>query len=123
MGLFRRKAQVVDAEHLLQEMPTTGAPDPLTPGGVSADFRLTVQDIFSIKGRGTVVTGQIESGTVSVGSTVAQSRQGQLVRRVQVTGVEMFRKKLDTAKAGDNVGLLLDSVGRDDLAGGDVLSA
>src|SRR4051812_17516460 len=98
MGLFRRKAQVVDAEHLLREVPPDGsALDPgavtqagaadLPPEGASADFALTVQDIFAIKGRGTVVTGRIESGTVSVGSTVAQSRQGQQVRRVKVTGV------------------------------------
>jgi translation elongation factor EF-Tu-like GTPase len=87
------------------------------------DFRLTVTDVFAIKGRGTVVTGAVEAGSISVGADIAISRNGQPLRRTKVTGVEMFRTKLDTAVAGQHVGLLLDQVERDDVAAGDVLTA
>src|SRR6476469_6238258 len=115
MGWFRRKTEVLDAEHLLREAAQTDprAEDPgsapvVAPSN-SGDFRLTVTDVCAIHNRGTVVTGQVESGSVSVGSEVAVTRQGLAVRRVKVTGVEMFRKKLDTATLGQNVGLLLDN--------------
>jgi translation elongation factor EF-Tu-like GTPase len=126
MGLFRRKAEIVDAEHLLQEAPTGTPAASRTPGtdaSASADFRLTVQEVFSIRGRGTVVTGTVESGAVSVGAAVAQTRGGLPVRIVRVSGVEMFRKKQDRAVAGDTVGLLLDAVDRGDVTSGDVLTA
>lgn len=133
MSWFRRKTEVVDAEHLLQEadsasattdpgaVPQVGAAE---PGGATAssDFRLTVSDVFSIKNRGTVVTGLIDSGSVSVGSEVALTRNGEVQRRVKVSGVEMFRKTVGTAEAGQNVGLLLDRVGREDVAAGDLLT-
>jgi translation elongation factor EF-Tu-like GTPase len=133
MGWFRRKTETLDAEHLLQEardvpaasdpgaVAQVGAVDPAS-GSASVDFRLTVSDVFSIKNRGTVVTGQVESGSVSVGSTLGVTRDGQVLRRVKVTGVEMFRKTVDTAVKGQNVGLLLDKVNRDDVAAGDVLT-
>ncbi|GAA1578647.1 EF-Tu/IF-2/RF-3 family GTPase [Kribbella karoonensis] len=85
-------------------------------------FGLTVEDVFSITGRGTVVTGQVRTGTVSVGDQVMLSRAGQPLLQVEVTGVEMFRKIVQTAKAGDNVGLLLRGIKRDQVARGDVLS-
>jgi elongation factor Tu len=82
---------------------------------------MPVEDIFSILGRGTVVTGRIESGTVRVGMQVNVVRDGGVASTTTVTGVEMFRKVLDSAGAGDNVGLLLQGLGKADLRQGDVI--
>jgi len=83
-------------------------------------FRMTVEDVFSIKGRGTVVTGKIESGTIKVGDEVAiQGKNGE--KRTIVTGVEMFRKTMSQANAGDNVGILLKDVAKQDVQQGDVI--
>ena len=82
-------------------------------------FRLTVDDVFSIRGRGTVVTGEVEVGSVRVGDQVwVGDRAG-----VRVDGIEAFRKKLDEAEAGQMVGLLLTSLSKDDVNRGDVISA
>ena len=85
-------------------------------------FGLTVEDVFSITGRGTVVTGRVMAGTVTVGEQVLHSRAGQPLAQVEVTGIEMFRKTVTTAKPGDNVGLLLRGLQRDQVLKGDVLS-
>ena len=83
-------------------------------------FRMTVEDVFSIKGRGTVVTGRIETGTVRVGDEIIlQGRNGE--KRIIVSGIEMFRKTMNQAGTGDNVGLLLKDVDRADVQQGDVL--
>jgi len=85
-------------------------------------FRMTVEDVFSIKGRGTVVTGKIESGTIQVGDEISiQGKSGE--KKTTVTGLEMFRKTLSQAKAGDNVGLLLKDVAKPHIQQGDVLLA
>ncbi len=85
-------------------------------------FRITVQDVFSITGRGTVITGQIESGSVRVGDEVIIQRlNGNKVSTV-VTGIEQFRKLLDYGKAGDNVGILLRGVTKSDVSKGDVIT-
>lgn len=86
-------------------------------------FRLTVSDVFSIAGRGTVVTGLVELGSVSKGATVLLTRADGSTRDVTVKGVELFRKIVDTATQGDNVGLLLERVERSDIGAGDVLSS
>ena len=83
-------------------------------------FRMTVQDVFSIRGRGTVVTGQIESGTLNVGDEISFRRQGSFKKTV-VTGIEVFRKLLQQAQAGDNVGVLLRDINKDDIQRGDIL--
>ena len=90
-----------------------------TPG--DGTFRLPVEDVFAITGRGTVVTGRVESGTVRVGMQVDVVRDGGVAFTTEVTAVEMFRKVLDTASAGDNVGLLLRGLERTDLHRGDVI--
>ena len=83
-------------------------------------FRMTVEDVFSIKGRGTVVTGKIESGTVKVGDEIViQGKSGEV--KTTVTGIEMFRKAMSQASAGDNVGLLLKNIAKPDVQRGDVL--
>lgn len=89
---------------------------------MSADpfFRMTVNDVFFIRGRGTVVTGQIESGTLNVGDEI-YLRRSNSSRTVTVNGIEMFRKLLDQAKAGDNVGVLLRDLTKQDVEKGDML--
>jgi elongation factor Tu len=84
-------------------------------------FLMAVEDVFSIKGRGTVATGRIEQGIIKVGEevTIVGLRD---TRKVTVTGVEMFKKLLDQGQAGDNVGLLLRGVERDDIERGQVLA-
>lgn len=86
------------------------------------DFLLTVQDVFTITGRGTVVTGQVERGFIKVGNSVKikNSATGEIKTSV-ITGIEMFRKLLDTANAGDHVGILLRGLKRDEISKGDIL--
>ncbi|BBX96651.1 EF-Tu/IF-2/RF-3 family GTPase [Mycobacterium lacus] len=82
-------------------------------------FRMTVQDVFFIRGRGLVATGCVEYGELRVGDTV-QINGG---RGVTVDAIEAFRKKRDTATAGDNVGLLFRKLTTSDLAAGDVITS
>lgn len=84
-------------------------------------FRMTVQDVFFIKGRGTVVTGQVESGTLTVGDEI-QIQGKSSSRTTVVTGIEMFRKVLTQVKAGDNVGVLLKDIIKNEVQPGDVLT-
>ena len=83
-------------------------------------FLMPVEDVFTITGRGTVATGRVERGTVKVGDTVEIVGMGSKLSTV-ITGVEMFRKLLDQAEAGDNVGLLLRGIQRSDIERGQVL--
>lgn len=85
-------------------------------------FLMPVEDVFSIKGRGTVATGRIERGKVKVGEEVEIVGLRETQKTV-VTGVEMFRKSLDEGQAGDNVGLLLRGIERDQIERGQVLAA
>jgi elongation factor Tu len=80
-----------------------------------------VEDVFSITGRGTVATGRIERGIIKVGDTVELVGLGA-EKSTTVTGVEMFRKLLDEGQAGDNVGLLLRGIGKDEIERGMVLA-
>src|SRR5205807_4921246 len=84
-------------------------------------FLMPIEDVFGIKGRGTVVTGRIERGVVKVGEEIEIVGFGQS-RKTTVTGVEMFKKLLDTGEAGDNVGCLLRGIERDDVGRGMVLA-
>jgi len=85
-------------------------------------FLMPIEDVFSISGRGTVVTGRIERGVIKVGEEVEIVGIKE-TRKTVVTGVEMFRKLLDQGEAGDNVGCLLRGVGRDEVERGQVLAA
>jgi len=89
---------------------------------VDKPFLMPIEDVFSIKGRGTVVTGRIERGVVKVGEEIEIIGLGA-TRKTVVTGVEMFRKLLDQGQAGDNVGLLLRGIDREDIQRGQVLAA
>ncbi len=84
-------------------------------------FLMPVEDVFSITGRGTVATGRVERGTVKVGDTIEIVGLSDEKKSTVVTGVEMFRKLLDSAEAGDNIGLLLRGVQKDEIERGQVL--
>ena len=86
-------------------------------------FMMPVEDVFSIKGRGTVVTGKIDRGVVKTGETVDIVGMREKTGSTVVTGVEMFHKILDTGQAGDNVGLLLRGIDREDVERGMVIAA
>ncbi|HZG76958.1 MAG TPA: EF-Tu/IF-2/RF-3 family GTPase, partial [Paenibacillus sp.] len=85
-------------------------------------FLMPVEDVFTITGRGTVATGRVERGVVKVGDEVEIIGLAEETRKTVVTGVEMFRKLLDSAQAGDNIGALLRGVDRKDIERGQVLA-
>jgi elongation factor Tu len=84
-------------------------------------FAMPIEDVFSITGRGTVVTGRIEQGVLKVGDPVEIVGLRDL-QATTVTGIEMFRKLLDQGQAGDNVGLLLRGIGKEDVERGQVIA-
>ena len=84
-------------------------------------FMMPVEDVFSITGRGTVATGRVERGQVKVGDVVEIIGFTEEPKSTTVTGVEMFRKLLDYAEAGDNIGALLRGVAREEIQRGQVL--
>jgi elongation factor Tu len=94
---------------------------PTPPRPVDQPFLMPIEDVFGIKGRGTVVTGRIERGLVKVGDTV-EIVGIEATRTTVVTGVEMFKKLLDQGEAGDNVGCLLRGVERTEVQRGQVLA-
>ncbi len=85
-------------------------------------FMMPVEDVFSITGRGTVATGRVERGQLNVGDTIEILGINEEKKSTTVTGVEMFRKLLDYAEAGDNIGALLRGVAREDIQRGQVLA-
>ena len=95
---------------------------PTPPRATDQPFLMPVEDVFGIKGRGTVATGRIERGIVKVGENVEIVGMQEVTRSVVVTGVEMFQKTLDQGMAGDNVGCLLRGVERADIERGQVLA-
>ncbi len=94
-------------------------PDPVRE--IDKEFLMPIEDVFSISGRGTVVTGRVERGKVRVGDEVEIVGFKDTMKKV-VTGVEMFKKLLDSGEAGDNIGVLLRGVEREDVERGQVLS-
>ena len=86
-------------------------------------FLLAVEDVFSIEGRGTVATGRIERGKVKIQDELDQVGLMEDIKKVTVTGVEMFNKTMDYAQAGDNVGLLLRGIKREEIERGQMLAA
>lgn len=89
---------------------------------VDQDFLMSVEDVFSIKGRGTVATGRIEQGVINIGDEVEIVGLKEETAKTTVTGVEMFHKQLERGEAGDNAGLLLRGVEREDIERGQVLA-
>ena len=110
-----------DAQPIFDLMDQVDQFIPTPDRAVDKPFLMPVEDIFSITGRGTVATGRIESGIVKVGENLDVVGMGSDIKTV-CTGVEMFRKILDEGEAGDNAGLLLRGVEKDDISRGMVLA-
>jgi elongation factor Tu len=89
---------------------------------IDKPFLMSIEDVFSIKGRGTVVTGRVERGRLTKGEEVAIVGLKDAVEKTVVTGIEMFHKELDAAEAGDNAGILLRGKERDEVERGQVLA-
>jgi elongation factor Tu len=118
------KATQGDAEAEAQILELMAKVDEYVPTPVrdtDKPFLMPVEDVFSIKGRGTVVTGRVERGMVKVNETLSIIGI-KATKETVVTGVEMFRKQLEDAQAGDNVGLLLRGVEKDDVERGQVIA-
>ena len=114
MGLFGKLFNN-EMKDIIKEPPVN---DNNINKNVGGNFHMTIQDVFTIAGCGTVVTGTIDSGEVHVGDTVTICG----TRTTEVLGVEMFRKSLDFAKAGDACGLLLKDISKDEIHNGDYLA-
>ncbi len=103
----------------LMEAVDSYIPTPERP--IDKPFLMPIEDVFSISGRGTVVTGRVERGIVKVGEEVEIVGLGE-TRKTVATGVEMFRKLLDEGRAGDNIGVLLRGIGKEEVERGQVLA-
>ena len=113
-----------DAANCIQElMDAIDSYIPQPERDIDKPFLMPVEDVFSITGRGTVATGRIERGIVKKGEEVEIVGMTEESRKTVVTGVEMFRKLLDEGRAGDNAGLLLRGVGKEEIERGQVLAA
>ncbi|WP_108822904.1 elongation factor Tu [Dysgonomonas sp. Marseille-P4361] len=109
-------------EQVMELMANVDSWIPLPPRDVDKPFLMPVEDVFSITGRGTVATGRIETGIIKSGEEVAIIGLGAENKKSVVTGVEMFRKILDEGQAGDNVGLLLRGIDKDEIKRGMVIT-
>ncbi|EKD48180.1 MAG: hypothetical protein ACD_65C00079G0001 [uncultured bacterium] len=110
-----------DAEPILELLKALDEYIPLPQRPLDKPFLMPVEDVFSIKGRGTVATGRIEQGIVKINDEIEIIGIKE-TRKVVVTGVEMFKKLLDQGQAGDNVGLLLRGIEREEIERGQVLA-
>jgi len=106
--------------HELMTAIDTYFPEPVRP--VDLPFLMPVEDVFTIKGRGTVGTGRVDRGIVKVGDEIEIVGLMPEVKKTIVTGVEMFNKTMDQGQAGDNIGVLLRGIEKDDLERGQVLA-
>jgi len=111
-----------DAECVQELMDAIDSYIPEPKRDIDKPFLMPVEDVFSITGRGTVATGRIERGVVKKGEEVELVGMTDESRKTVVTGVEMFRKLLDQGQAGDNAGLLLRGVGKEEIQRGQVLA-
>ena len=118
----KKARDTAECKFLFDLMDAVDSYIPTPERAVDKPFLMPVEDVFSITGRGTVATGRVERGTVKVQDSVEIVGMTEKTRDVVVTGVEMFRKLLDQAMAGDNVGLLLRGVQRNEIERGQVLA-
>ncbi|MGG5887356.1 elongation factor Tu [Falsiroseomonas sp. HC035] len=116
------KQPEIGEQAVLRLMEAVDAYIPQPARALDRPFLMPVEDVFSISGRGTVVTGRVERGIVKVGEEIEIVGLKNTVKSV-VTGVEMFRKLLDSGQAGDNIGALLRGIKREDVERGQVLAA
>ena len=121
-ALEEAKAGTIGAwgEKIIALMDAVDSYIPTPVRDVDQDFLMPVEDVFSISGRGTVVTGRIEKGTIKVGETIEIVGFSD-TKTTTVTGVEMFRKEMDQGQAGDNCGVLLRGIKKEDVERGQVL--
>ena len=110
------------AQKIVEMFKTIDEYIPLPERDTDKPFLMPVEDVFSITGRGTVATGRVERGTVKVGDEIEIVGITEETKKSVVTGVEMFRKLLDSAQAGDNIGALLRGVDRNQIERGQVLA-
>jgi elongation factor Tu len=110
-----------EMDHIMELVKAVDEYIPEPKRDLDKDFLMPVEDVFSIKGRGTVATGRIEQGIVKINEEVEIVGIRDTSKSV-VTGVEMFKKNLDQGQAGDNVGLLLRGIEREDIERGQVLA-
>ena len=110
------------AKKIVEMFQTIDEYIPLPERATDKPFLMPIEDVFSITGRGTVATGRVERGTVKVGEEVEIVGIAEETKKSVVTGVEMFRKLLDSAQAGDNIGALLRGVERTQIERGQVLA-
>ncbi|MCH7530770.1 MAG: elongation factor Tu [Gemmatimonadetes bacterium] len=124
LGALEAEGEEGEATKCIQElMDAIDSYIPVPKRDIDKPFLMPVEDVFSITGRGTVATGRIERGIVKKGEEVEVVGMTDKSRKTVVTGVEMFRKILDEGRAGDNAGLLLRGVGKDEIQRGQVLAA
>ncbi len=119
-GCGKRECEKCGPIYQLMDAVDSYIPEPVRE--IDKPFSMSIEDVFSIKGRGTVGTGRIERGIVKVGEEVEIVGLTDEVKKTVVTGVEMFNKTLEEGRAGDNVGILLRGVDKDNLERGQVLA-
>ena len=115
--LYYRERNKLNKEQSINNMQYNNGANNMLQSG----FSLVVEDVFSIRGMGTVITGRIKSGSVRTGDTVTLQRVNSSTRSVVVGGIEKFSKRLDFAQAGENVGMFLKDVSKNDISRGDIL--
>jgi elongation factor Tu len=122
LGAMEKPEDAKAAACIWQLMEAVDGYIPTPPRPVDKPFLMPIEDIFSITGRGTVVTGRVERGVVKVGEEVEIVGMRAETKKTVVTGVEMFRKLLDEGQAGDNIGALLRGIDKDEVERGQVLA-
>src|SRR5882724_5129700 len=122
LGAMEKPEDAKAAESIWKLMEAVDSYIPTPPRPVDKPFLMPIEDIFTITGRGTVVTGRVERGIVKVGEEVEIVGMQAETKKSVVTGVEMFRKLLDEGQAGDNIGALLRGIDKDEVERGQVLA-
>ena len=120
LAALENRDDAIGKESILELMAAVDKYIPQPERAVAGDFIMPIEDVFSIEGRGTVVTGRIEQGVINVGDDIEIVGVKE-TSKTTCTGVEMFRKLLDRGEAGDNVGVLLRGTKRDEVERGQVL--
>lgn len=116
--LFGSKNHDDEMKKEAMQMEHTAQINNVMAGNINGEFNFTVEDVFTITGRGTVVTGIVNSGTIKLNDEVLING----ITPTVVTGIEMFRKTLDFAQAGDKCGILLRGIDRNQINSGDTLT-
>jgi translation elongation factor EF-Tu-like GTPase len=122
LGAMEKPEDAKAAESIWKLMEAVDSYIPTPPRPVDKPFLMPIEDIFTITGRGTVVTGRVERGIVKVGEEIEIVGMQAETKKSVVTGVEMFRKLLDEGRAGDNIGALLRGIDKDEVERGQVLA-